>query len=185
MLTGSRKLGSFDRCSLKREARRFLEKIRSSPLLWENFKVLQHHLVQFLAIRHLTANCPVRHTSLRLRLWFYIIQGLENAQWKNSASTSINCQLRNKLFFVICRFSLVKVAMNAPHLCKSHNGVNKRLHFFIFLLPKVEQRRSRTRQLRRGWVSEVNFGMKKKTNPSAQCIFTTDILIGYLIGKAL
>jgi hypothetical protein len=50
---------------------------------------------------------------------------------------------------VIFHFSLVKVAMNAPHLCKlckdcltgiGHGAMvlTKRLHFFIFQLLKVE-----------------------------------------------
>jgi hypothetical protein len=64
----------------------------------------------------------------------------------------INCQLGNKLFLiVIFHFSLVKAPMNAPHLCKLRNdcltGIGhdemvfeKRLHFFIFQLPKVEKR---------------------------------------------
>jgi hypothetical protein len=57
----------------------------------------------------------------------------------------INGQLRNKLFFIVIhRFSLVKAAMNAPRI-----GVNwamvltKRLNFFSFQLPKVEQRPQR------------------------------------------
>jgi hypothetical protein len=38
----------------------------------------------------------------------------------------INSQMRNKLFLiVIYRFRLVKAAMNAAHVCKSRNGVNK------------------------------------------------------------
>jgi hypothetical protein len=71
----------------------------------------------------------------------------------------INCQLRNKLFLIVIHhFSLVKAAMNAPRLCKvckdclagSCNGAmefTKRLNFFIFQLPKVEQRQLRTCQL--------------------------------------
>jgi hypothetical protein len=57
--------------------------------------------MQFLAIRHLIAHCGVRRrTPLQLRLWFYIVQGLANARWKNSVTTN-NCQLRNKLFFIV------------------------------------------------------------------------------------
>jgi hypothetical protein len=60
----------------------------------------------------------------------------------------INCQLRNKLFLIVIhRFSLVNAAMNAPRLCKLRNGVNKRLNFLIFRLPKAEQRPWRTCQL--------------------------------------
>jgi hypothetical protein len=42
----------------------------------------------------------------------------------------INGQLQNKLFLmVIHHFSLVKAAMNAPRICKMHNGVNKTPQF--------------------------------------------------------
>jgi hypothetical protein len=73
-----------------------------------------------------------------------------------------NCQLWNKYFLVVVfHFSLVKVSMNAPHLSKllKHNftGIahgamvlTKRFHFFIFQLPKAEQRPLHTCQLRRG-----------------------------------
>ena len=38
----------------------------------------------------------------------------------------INGRLRNKLFFIVIhRFSLVKAAMNALHICKMCNGVRK------------------------------------------------------------
>jgi hypothetical protein len=50
------------------------------------------------------AKCAVRRTPLRLRLWFYIVQGFKNT-------------LQNFLI-VINRFSLVKAAMNAPRICK-------------------------------------------------------------------
>ncbi len=57
----------------------------------------------------------------------------------------------NTLMIVIHRFSLVKAAMNAPHLCKlrkecltsvCHGAMvlTKRLRFLIFQLPKTEQR---------------------------------------------
>jgi len=61
---------------------------------------------------------------------------------------SINCQLRNKLFFiVIFHFSLVKAPMNAPHLCKIaqrlsyrhwpwRSGVNKTSPFLHFPFAK-------------------------------------------------
>jgi hypothetical protein len=60
----------------------------------------------------------------------------------------ISWQLRNQLF--IFHFLLVKAAVNALHLCKlhkdCHTGIGqvamvftKRLHFFIFRLPKAEQ----------------------------------------------
>jgi hypothetical protein len=53
-------------------------------------------------------------------------------------------------FIVVFHFSLVKAVMSAPHLCKwrrfcltgiSHGAMvlTKRLHFFIFQLPKAEQ----------------------------------------------
>jgi hypothetical protein len=45
----------------------------------------------------------------------------------------INGQLRNNLFLmVIHRFSLVKAAMNAPHICKMRNGVKKRPQCLLF-----------------------------------------------------
>jgi hypothetical protein len=57
------------------------------------------------------AKSAVMRTPLRLRLWFYIVQGLKkfvtNGQWWN------------KLFLIVInRFSLVKAAMNAPRVCK-------------------------------------------------------------------
>jgi hypothetical protein len=50
--------------------------------------------------------------------------------------SGINGQLRNKLFIVIHRFSLVKAAMNAPSICKLHNAVNKLPQFLHFLTAK-------------------------------------------------
>jgi hypothetical protein len=45
----------------------------------------------------------------------------------------INGQLGNKLFLmVIHRFSLVKAAMNALHICKMCNGVSKTLSISSF-----------------------------------------------------
>jgi hypothetical protein len=42
----------------------------------------------------------------------------------------INGQLRNKLFLIVIhRFSLVKAAMRAPHICKLRNGINKMPQF--------------------------------------------------------
>jgi hypothetical protein len=35
---------------------------------------------------HLMAKCAARRTPLRLRLWFYIVQGLKNSVQKNSLS---------------------------------------------------------------------------------------------------
>ncbi len=74
----------------------------------------------------------------------------------------ISCQLRNKLCLIVNHhFSLVKAAMNAPHLCKLRKAcltgtghgatvLTKRLHFFIFQLPKAEQKPFRPCQLLRG-----------------------------------
>jgi hypothetical protein len=76
------------------------------------------------------AKCAVRCTPLRLRLWFYIVQGLTNALWKN---IGYNGQLQNKIcLIVIHRFSLVKAAMNDLRICKLRNGVNvnKMLQFY-------------------------------------------------------
>jgi hypothetical protein len=60
------------------------------------------------------AKCTVRRTSLRQRLWFYIVQGLKNKLQKNLLSMANG----GIIFFliVINRFSLVKAAMNAPRL---------------------------------------------------------------------
>jgi hypothetical protein len=74
----------------------------------------------------------------------------------------INCQLWNKLFLVVVfHFPLVKAAMNALPFSKSLKDyligighgtmvLTKRFHFFIFQLPKAEQRPLHTCQLRRG-----------------------------------
>jgi hypothetical protein len=68
----------------------------------------------------------------------------------------INGQLRNKLFMIVIHLSsLVKAAINAPRICKLRNGVNKRLNFFFFQLPKAEQRPLRTCQLQRDQVFEA------------------------------
>jgi hypothetical protein len=37
---------------------------------------------------------------------------------------------------VIYRFSLVKAAMNAAHICKLRNGVKKTPQFLLFLIAK-------------------------------------------------
>jgi hypothetical protein len=93
----------------------------------------------------------IRHTPIRLRLWFYIIQGLKIAK-----KFYINGQFWNKLFLiVIFSSSLVKAAMNAPHICKWRNGVYKRPQFIIFQVPKTQQRTLRTCQLRRDRVYEA------------------------------
>jgi hypothetical protein len=67
------------------------------------------------------AKCAVRRTPLRLRLWFYIVQGLTNALRKNSLSLSLSLSMANvgiNFFYFIQYFSLVKAAMNAPRICK-------------------------------------------------------------------
>jgi hypothetical protein len=52
-------------------------------------------------------------------------------------------QMRNEPFFiVIYHSSLVKGAMNAVGVCKLRNGVKKRLNFFFFQWPKVDQMRN-------------------------------------------
>jgi hypothetical protein len=62
------------------------------------------------------AKCAERSTPLRLRLWFYIEQGLKNTLQKNFI---INGQWRNKLFLVVINhFSLVEAAVNAARVCK-------------------------------------------------------------------
>jgi|688.fasta_scaffold1779727_1 hypothetical protein len=68
----------------------------------------------------------------------------------------INGQMQKKLFLdVIYHFSLVKAAMNAAHVCKLRNDVNKTPQILLFLWPKAEQRPPRTCQLRRGPVFEA------------------------------
>ncbi len=54
-----------------------------------------------------------------------------------------NSQMRNEPFLiVIYHSSLVKGAMNAARVCKLCNGVKKRLNFFYFQWPKVDQVRN-------------------------------------------
>jgi hypothetical protein len=49
----------------------------------------------------------------------------------------INGQLQKKLFLVVInRFSLEIAAMNAQHICKLRNGVNKMPQFLHFLTAK-------------------------------------------------
>ncbi len=88
-------------------------KIHPSPSCESPLKL--SHLIQLLEKRNLIANCVVKRTPLRLRLLFYIIHGLENAQWKNSKSMA-NCGIN--FFIVIFHFLLVKAEVTAPHLCK-------------------------------------------------------------------
>ncbi len=45
-------------------------------------------------------------------------------------------------FIVIYHSSLVKGAMNAARVCKLCKGVKKRLYFFFFQWPKVNQVRN-------------------------------------------
>jgi hypothetical protein len=54
-----------------------------------------------------------------------------------------NGQMRNEPFFIVIYFSsLVKGAMNAARICKLRNGVKKRLNFFLFQWPQVDQVRN-------------------------------------------
>ncbi len=49
----------------------------------------------------------------------------------------INGQLRNKLFLIVIHcFSLVKAMINALHICKLRNGVNKTPKFLHFSTAK-------------------------------------------------
>ncbi len=49
----------------------------------------------------------------------------------------ISGQMRNKRFLiVIYHSSLVKAAMNAAHVCKFRNGVNKTPQFLLFSMAK-------------------------------------------------
>jgi hypothetical protein len=73
----------------------------------------------------------------------------------------IRYQLRILISVFLILISIVKAAMNAPHLCKLRKDyltgigkgamvLTKRLHFFIFQLPKAEERPLRTCKLRKG-----------------------------------
>jgi hypothetical protein len=51
--------------------------------------------------------------------------------------------MQNKHFFiVIYHSSLVKAAVNTARVCKLRNGVKKRINFFFFIWPKVDQVRN-------------------------------------------
>ncbi len=93
------KLGSFERSSLKREAQWLLRKIRPSPLPVGALRAISYKNWQLGT--YCMAKCAVRRTLLRLRLWFYIIQGLANTQWKNSASMA-----NGGINFFACHLSL-------------------------------------------------------------------------------
>jgi hypothetical protein len=74
----------------------------------------------FGLLRHLIANCAVDAHRSDCAFSF--------TSYKDRKCTmkkfGINCQLRNKLFFiVIFHFSLVNAALNAPHLCKLWKAV--------------------------------------------------------------
>jgi hypothetical protein len=77
---------SFDRSSLKREARRLFRKFCPSPISWEPFNARAPSRTVIGYYRHSMGTCAVRRTTLWLRLWFYIIQGFTNALWKSSVS---------------------------------------------------------------------------------------------------
>jgi hypothetical protein len=55
-----------------------------------------------------------------------------------------NSQMRNEPFLIVIYHysSLVKGTMNAVLVCKLRNGVKKRLNFFYFQWPKVDQVRN-------------------------------------------
>jgi hypothetical protein len=99
----------------------------------------ERHLVQYL-IAHYVLNSQMRskaHTALTAPWVLHHTRIYKCAMKK----FGFNCQMRNELFFiVIYHFSLVKGAMNAARVCKLRNGVKKRLNFFFFHRPKVEQR---------------------------------------------
>jgi hypothetical protein len=71
------------------------------------------------------------HTALIIP-WFYI-KDLE----MRYEIIIINGQMRNKPFLiVIYGSSLVKAAMNAVHVCKLRNGLNKMPQFLLFSMAK-------------------------------------------------
>jgi hypothetical protein len=137
------KLGSFDRSSLKREGRRFLEKIRPSTILWEHFKFLTpSRTVIGSYAPNWQLHCNA-HTAPTAPLVLYRTR-LGKCAMKNSVLIT-NCQLQNKHFWLSFIVSLVKAAMNALHLSKLrkdcltgtghwsfHNGVSKTLAFLNF-----------------------------------------------------
>ncbi len=110
-----------------------------SPILWEPLKVWAPSRT-VIGNWHLIANCTVRRTPFRLRLWFSIVQGLAT----NSESIA-NC--RKNLFLVSSIvFLLINAAMNAPRLCKlckdsltctGHGAMVYKTHQFLnFLIAK-------------------------------------------------
>jgi hypothetical protein len=65
------------------------------------------------------AKCAVRHTALTAPLVLHLTR-IGKYTMKNFY---INGQWRNKLFFIVIhRFSLVKVAMNAPRVCTENSA---------------------------------------------------------------
>jgi hypothetical protein len=79
----------------------------------------------------LTAPLVLHHTSLT-RIYKRAVKKI-----------TFNGQRRNKHFLiVIYHSSLVKGAMNAARLCKLRNVLKKRLNFFFFQWPKVDQVRN-------------------------------------------
>jgi hypothetical protein len=76
----------------------------------------------------LTAPLVLHHTRIYKRIMKKII---------------FNGQMWNKYFLiVIYHSSLVKTAVNAGRVCKLRNGVKKRLNFFFFQWPMVDQVRN-------------------------------------------
>ncbi len=86
---------------------------------------------------HSIAKCTVRRTPLWLRLWFYIIQGFTNALWKKSFSMA-KCGMN---FFWLS--SIILHWKKAPWTLSAFVNcamvLKKRLNFFFFQWPKVNQ----------------------------------------------
>jgi hypothetical protein len=106
----------------------------------------------------LCANCAVRRTPLRLRPWFYIVQGLTNVWRKNSESIS-NCGMN--FFIVLFHSSIGESGMNVQRLCKLRkrpsyrwpwgNGFNKTATFLNFPIAKGGTRTIAHLLIAEGW----------------------------------
>ncbi len=111
------------------EVRRNRVKESVAEAFWKNPPV-SHQVRAHRSKEHtaLTAPLVLHHTRIYKRAMKKII---------------FNGQKRNKHFLiVIYHSSLVKAAVNAVCVCKLSNGVKKRLNFFFFQWPKLDQVRN-------------------------------------------
>jgi hypothetical protein len=146
------KLSSFDRSSLKREARWFFRKIRLSPILREPFKIStpSNTVIDYYALTGQMCSKP--HTARTAPL-ILLDTRISKCAIKKFC---INGQLRNKLFLIVIhRFSFVKVRWIFHAFVNCVMVLTNRLNFFIFQLSKAGQRPLHTCQLQKGGVFEV------------------------------